>query len=70
MKFLLILEKLWIAAAGVSLIVLVINAFTYKTFDHHVYFPLMVGIACVILYFTKRNHRRFMETISSKKGQP
>ncbi len=70
MKFLQILERLWVVAAVVAFIIFTINLLTYKAFDHHVYFPLMVGIACVILYFTKRSHRRFMENFNNKNGDP
>jgi undecaprenyl pyrophosphate phosphatase UppP len=58
-------EKLWLLAAVVAIIVMIVNIFIYKKFDYHVYFPIFVCMATIAMYFTKRNHRRFMEKMEA-----
>jgi Flp pilus assembly protein TadB len=65
MKFLKLYEKLWLVAALVAVIVTIVNCFVYKKFDHHIYFPILVCMATIAMYFTKRNHRRFMEKMEA-----
>lgn len=68
MKMMKIYEKLWIVASFTALVVMIWNAISNKRFDHHVYFPLMVCITCMIMYFTKKNHRIFMEKMREKQN--
>lgn len=63
MKILQYLEKAWIAAAIVSLIVALYNLITLRTFDNRVYFPLFCGVFCVLIWYNVRGQRKFREKI-------
>lgn len=63
MKILQYLEKAWIMAAIVAIIVAVYNLITLHTFDNRVYFPIFCSGFCVLIWFNIRGQRRFREKI-------
>ena len=72
MKFLQYLEKAWILAAIVSVVVAVFNLITTGTFDNRVYFPLFCAGFCVLIWFNIRGQRRFREKMfkETEEGKP
>ncbi len=67
MKFLRYLEKAWIVAAAASLAVMIYNIITLRVFDNHVYFPLLCGMFCILIWLNIRGQRKFREKIFSEK---
>ena len=69
MKILEYLEKAWIAAGVASFIVTLYNLFIYRTFDNHVYFPLLCGIFCLLIWFNVRGQRKFRDKIFKEREE-
>lgn len=67
MKFLELLEKAWIAAAVVALVVTVYNAATVQAFNHKVYFPLLCAMFCGLLWYNVRGQRRFRQRVEEQE---
>ena len=61
MKIMKIYEKAWIIAIAVALIVSVVNLIRFKEINQAVYFPVVIAFFCVMVYMTKKNHRKFMD---------
>ncbi|NNC96102.1 MAG: hypothetical protein HKN92_11115 [Chitinophagales bacterium] len=69
-KFLKLLEKAWIFAMVAALAVAIYNFYKEPVFSHKIYFPIFVAIFCFIVYRTKKNHRKFLETIKQNNDNP
>lgn len=61
MKFLEILEKGWLAAAVIAVIMGAFNLVTRMKFDNLVYVPLICCGFCILIYMNIRGQRRFAE---------
>lgn len=68
MKFLEYLEKAWLVAAAASFVVGIYNFVTLRVFDNHVYFPLLCGMFCILIWFNIRGQRRFREKMLDEKN--
>jgi hypothetical protein len=69
MKILGYFEKAWIVAAAASIIVMLYNLITLRTFDNRVYFPLFCSMFCVLIWYNIRGQRRFREKVFGKDGE-
>ena len=63
MKILLYLEKAWLIAATASVIVSIYNLAAIRTFEVHVYFPLICACFCLLIWFNVRGQRKFRDKI-------
>ncbi|MCW3127391.1 MAG: hypothetical protein JWO03_3049 [Bacteroidetes bacterium] len=61
MKFLEILEKAWLAAAILGVLMGTFNLVTKQKFDYLVYFPFICTGFCILIYMNIRGQRRFVE---------
>ena len=68
MKFVEYLEKAWLVAAAASFVVGIYNFVTLRVFDNHVYFPLLCGMFCILIWFNIRGQRRFREKMLDEKN--
>jgi len=66
MKMLILFERLWITAFGLSMFVAVFNLFKYKQFDNHVYMPIVCGILCIFLWRNLKSQRLFTEKMNKR----
>lgn len=69
MKFLQYLEKAWLTAAAVAIIVMGYNAIAHQTFDNRIYFPFFCSVFCVLIWYNIRSQRRFREAMLKEKKQ-
>lgn len=69
MKILQYFEKAWIVAAVTALIVAVYNLVTLRTFDNHVYFPILCAMFCVLIWYNLRGQRKFREKMMDENRQ-
>lgn len=69
MKILQYFEKAWIVAAVAALIVAVYNLVTLRTFDNHVYFPILCAMFCVLIWYNLRGQRKFREKMMDENRQ-
>jgi hypothetical protein len=69
MKILQYLEKAWIGAIIVSLIVALYNLITVQKFNHLVYFPIISAAFCALVWFNIRGQRRFRERIIERTDE-
>jgi len=69
MKILGYFEKAWIVAAAASIIVMLYNLITLRTFDNRVYFPLFCAMFCILIWYNIRGQRRFREKVFGKDGE-
>jgi hypothetical protein len=67
MKILVYLEKAWLIAAAASVMVALYNLITIRSFDVHVYFPLICAGFCMLIWFNVRGQRKFREKIFEEK---
>ena len=67
MKFLAILEKAWLAAAILAVIMGTYNLFTTFKFAPTVYFPFICCGFCILIYMNIRGQRRFVETMKKNE---
>lgn len=63
MKFLFYLERAWITAAVIALIVALYNFITLQTFSSSVYFPIFCAGFCLLLWNNIRSQRVFKEKL-------
>jgi hypothetical protein len=63
MKFLELLEKAWISAAILAVIMGTYNLITIQKFTSQVYFPYICCGFCILLYRNIRGQRRFAESM-------
>jgi hypothetical protein len=63
MRILRYLEKAWIVAALSSFGVAIYNLVISRIFDSHVYFPMICGGFCLLLWFNVRGQRKFRDKI-------
>lgn len=74
MKFLKILEKAWLTAAILAVLMGTFNLITTLKFNHLVYFPYLCCGFCILIYMNIRGQRRFTETMKrneeKKPGKP
>lgn len=54
-------EIAWLLAVVAAFGVGIFNVISDPVFDYRVYFPFIVGVLCLIVYFMIRNHRIFLE---------
>ena len=66
MKFLAILEKAWLAAAILAVIMGTYNLVTTFKFAPTVYFPFICCGFCILIYMNIRGQRRFVETMKRR----
>lgn len=66
MKFLYYLERAWLVAAGVAFVTGVFNLFRLQNFSSPVYFPLLCGLLCILLFNNVRSQRRFKEAMEKR----
>ena len=61
MKILFYLERAWIVAALVAILVAAYNFATLQTFNSSVYFPIFCSGFCLLLWNNIRSQRTFRE---------
>ncbi|MBL7779055.1 MAG: hypothetical protein JNK66_12285 [Chitinophagales bacterium] len=61
MKILEYFEKAWIMAMVAAFGVATYNLITLQVFDRHVYFPIICGVFCVLIWYNLRGQRKFRE---------
>ena len=61
MKLLKIYEKAWIAAIVIAIFVAAFNFMKFQVVNQAVYFPIIIAFFCLVVYLTKKNHRKFLE---------
>ncbi|MEI6311901.1 MAG: hypothetical protein WCP57_06565 [Bacteroidota bacterium] len=66
MKMLIVFERLWITAFGLSIFVAIFNLIKYKQFDNHVYMPIVCGILCIFLWRNLKSQREFTEKMNER----
>ena len=69
MKILVYFERAWIMAAAASMVVMLYNLITLRTFDRHVYFPLFCGVFCLLIWYNIRGQRRFRDRMEEEYRQ-
>ena len=67
MKFLEILEKAWLTAAVLAVVMGTYNLITTQKFNHLVYFPFLCCGFCILIYMNIRGQRRFAEAMKKKE---
>ncbi len=67
MKFLKYFETLWKVAIALSLLTAVINVFRFKTFDYHVFLPIVCAIMSFVLWRNLQGQRLFMEKMRERR---
>ena len=67
MKFLKYFETLWKVAIALALFTAIFNLITYKTFDYHVYLPIVCAIMSYVLWRNLQGQRQFMEKMKEKR---
>lgn len=65
-SFLKYLEKAWLVAAAVSFIVMLYNLVRLRVFDSHVYFPLICGLFCILIWNNVKSQRKFREKMEKE----
>jgi hypothetical protein len=69
MKFLKYFETLWKVAIALSLFTAVFNIFRYKTFDYHVFLPIVCAIMSFVLWRNLQGQRQFMEKMRQRREE-
>ena len=69
MKILEYFEKAWIFAALSSFAVCIYNLIILRVFDNRVYFPLLCGMFCILIWFNIRGQRRFRNKMFGDKTE-
>jgi len=67
MKFLQLLEKAWLYAAAISIVVMLYNAVAHRHFDQQIYFPLFCAMFCGLIYFNVKSQRKFREKMDERE---
>lgn len=61
MKILEYFEKAWIMAMIAAFGVAIYNLVMLRGFDRHVYFPIICGVFCLLIWYNLRGQRKFRE---------
>ena len=66
MKILKYFETLWKIAIALALCTAIYNIIRFKTFDYHVYLPLVCAIMSFVLWRNLQGQRKFMDKMREK----
>ncbi len=66
MKLLKYFERAWLMAAVASLVVMLYNLITLRSFDRHVYFPLFCAFFCLLIWYNIRGQRKFRDKMEDE----
>ncbi len=68
MRILQLFERAWIIAAVAAFGVMLYNFFVYLSFDYRVYFPLLCGLFCLVIWKNINGQRKFYEKMQEEKS--